>query len=90
MSNAVIKALCNPVRLNIICCLDYYKGKTVKELITVCGLSQSAVSQHLLKLKKAGIVTSQKNGRLVIYSLTNKKFLKASKLILNLSKEKII
>lgn len=80
----IIKALCNPVRLKLIKCLSK-EEKTVNELISNCGLSQSAVSQHLLKLKKAGLIIDKKNGREVIYSLTDKNLTKISDLILNIS-----
>ncbi len=58
-------------RLKLLNCLNK-ESKTVNELIRVCGLSQSAVSQHLGKLKKMGLVESSKVGRKVYYSLTNK------------------
>jgi DNA-binding transcriptional ArsR family regulator len=89
MEADVIKALCNPIRLKLIRCISK-REKTVGELISNCGLSQSAVSQHLIKLKKAGFVKDSKEGREVKYSLTNKDLSKISNLLLNLSKEKNI
>ncbi len=82
--NEIIKALCNPVRLKIIKCLSE-KNKTVSEIISNCGLAQSAVSQHLVKLKNAGLVDDVKIGREVTYSLKNKELTKISDLILNLA-----
>ena len=87
MTEAIVKALCNPVRLQLIKCISM-KDSTVGELISNCGLSQSAVSQHLNKLKKAGFVKDIKIGREVKYSLINKNLSKISDLILNLTKEK--
>ncbi len=58
-------------RLKLLNCLKE-KSKTVEELIGVCGLSQSAVSQHLRKLKDMGFVKGKKVGRKVYYSLTKK------------------
>lgn len=87
MKEDLIKTLCNPVRLKIIQCISV-KDKTVSELISTCGLSQSAVSQHLIKLKDAGIVVDTKQGREVYYSLPDKRVSKISSLILNLIKEK--
>ena len=82
--NEIIKALCNPVRLKIIKCLSE-KNKTVSEIISNCGLAQSAVSQHLVKLQNAGLVYDIKTGREVTYSLKNKELTKISDLILNLA-----
>lgn len=72
MQYTVFNALGNPVRLRLLCCLSKGK-KNVRELIQNCGLAQSAVSQHLTKLKQAGLVSSQKNGKYMYYSLTHPK-----------------
>jgi ArsR family transcriptional regulator len=87
MEQIIIKALCNPVRLKLIKCIST-KEKTVSELIQNCGLSQSAVSQHLNKLKEAGLIKDAKSGREVYYSLGDKNLTKISNLILNLAKRK--
>lgn len=68
MQYSVIDAFGNTVRLKLICCLSK-KRKTVQELISKCGLAQSAISQHLSKLKQAGLVKDEKEGKYVYYSL---------------------
>jgi len=87
VNQEIIKALCNPVRLKIIQCISK-KEKTVSELISNCSLSQSAVSQHLTKLKNAGLVKDSKNGREVFYSITDKNLSLISELLLNLGERK--
>lgn len=72
MNNKVVYAFSNPVRLKLLCCLDK-KSSNVNELINSCGLAQSAVSQHLTKLKRAGLVNSKRRGKFIYYSLTNEK-----------------
>lgn len=75
MENIVANAFSNPVRIKLLCCLS--KGnKNVSELIDNCGLAQSAVSQHLDKLKKANLVKSEKSGKYIYYSLTSSKVAK--------------
>lgn len=69
-------------RLKILRCLRA-KPKTVEELVFVCGLSQSSVSQHLNKLKRMGFVKSKKVGRKVYYSLLKKELGLLSSKILN-------
>lgn len=64
----VLSALSNPVRLQTIRCLSQ-KPKSVTEMIAICGLSQSAVSQHLSKLRGAGLVVTEKKGKTVYYAL---------------------
>lgn len=91
MKYSVISAICNPVRLKLIRCLSG-RSKNVQELIRNCGMSQSAISQHLLKLKKSGLVKDEKEGKYVYYSLTNRKAAKLAEMIQNfvVSKNKII
>jgi DNA-binding transcriptional ArsR family regulator len=48
------------------------EDKNVSGLIKKCGLSQSAVSQHLKKLKDLGVVVCHADGRDKIYQLKNK------------------
>jgi ArsR family transcriptional regulator len=72
MENVIIAAFANPIRIKLLCCLA--KGrKNVQELIGTCDLAQSAVSQHLIKLKKAGLIQDEKEGKYVYYALTNPK-----------------
>ncbi|MCD0449145.1 metalloregulator ArsR/SmtB family transcription factor [Actinocorallia sp. API 0066] len=41
----------------------------VTSLAEVCGAARPAVSQHLARLRLAGLVTTRKDGRRVIYAL---------------------
>lgn len=69
MDSKILSAFSNIIRLKLILCLS--KGdKNVSQLIKKCGLSPSAVSQHLEKLRTAGLVTTRKEGKEVHYSLT--------------------
>ena len=70
-SPLVLRAFSSLARIKILFCLKN-KEKNVGELIKNCGLSQSAVSQHLKKLKNFGLVSCQKQGKEVYYKLTKK------------------
>jgi ArsR family transcriptional regulator, virulence genes transcriptional regulator len=72
METRVIYAFSNPIRLRLLCCLSK-KSSNVSELINNCGLAQSAVSQHLSKLKSAGLIKTNRRGKYIYYSLINKK-----------------
>lgn len=76
----------NQIRTKLILCLAK-RSKNVSEMIQTCGLSQSAVSQHLAKLKKSGIVETKKEGQVVWYSLKYKKAAEISRLLLSLEQE---
>lgn len=86
MSNLVYTALGNRIRAKLILCLAE-KSKNVSQLIGTCGLAQSAVSQHLAKLKQSGLVTSKKQGKEVWYSLRYTKAATICKLMRSLEQE---
>lgn len=62
-----LKALAHETRLLAVCFIGGGE-KTVQELEDFLGTSQSNVSQHLSRLKAAGILKSRKEGKQVFYS----------------------
>lgn len=66
----MMKQLANPKRLLILCQL-LSEEKPVGELMEAVGLSQSALSQHLAKMREAGLVESQRRGQMVYYRLNS-------------------
>lgn len=86
MPKDIYSALGNEVRVKLILCLAQ-KPKNVSQMIEICGLAQSAVSQHLNKLKKNGLVQTKKEGKEIYYSLKYKKAADISKLLVSLQKE---
>jgi ArsR family transcriptional regulator len=65
---AVLKALAHPTRLFMIETLAE-KSYCVCELTEMVGLDISTVSKHLSILKNAGLVSINKKGKQVFYSL---------------------
>ncbi|MEN3931736.1 metalloregulator ArsR/SmtB family transcription factor [Microvirga sp. W0021] len=66
----LLKLLANAKRLEILCTLVGGE-KSVGELVNITNLSQSAVSQHLSKLKASGIIKDEKRGQMVYYALAS-------------------
>lgn len=65
----LLKALSNGRRLMVICAL--YKGeKSVGELEKIVGLSQSALSQHLARLRRDGLVETRRDAQTIYYSVS--------------------
>jgi len=64
----LLKAMANEWRLMILCQLADGE-KTVSELQSILGLSQSALSQHLAVLRREKIVKARKHAQSVSYSL---------------------
>ena len=60
----LLKALSNEKRLQIICAL-YQGEKNVGELEKIVGLSQSALSQHLARLRRDGIVNTRRDAQTI-------------------------
>lgn len=65
----VAAALAEPHRLSLLMLLRV-RPACVCELVDLLPLSQPAVSQHLRRLREAGLVQEQKQGRWVVYALT--------------------
>ena len=86
MNCKVYAAFGNKMRIKIITCLGK-KPKSVTELVNHCHLSQSAVSQHLAKLKKADLIKAKREGQSIIYSLKYKKVADISSLLMSLEGE---
>ena len=66
----MLKLLANQSRLRILCSL-VDSPKPVNELEEMVDISQSALSQHLAKLRLAKIVNTEKRGQSVYYSLAS-------------------
>jgi ArsR family transcriptional regulator len=88
MTYTIYSALGNEVRVKLLLCLSH-RAKNVTEMIHTCGLSQSAVSQHLTKLKTAKLVETKKEGKEVLYFLKYKKAAEIGRLLQVLQKEVI-
>lgn len=67
----VLKAMSNPFRFMVLCSLAEGE-KSVSELERVVGLSQSALSQHLARLRREKIVVARRAGQTMFYSLSGK------------------
>src|SRR3989337_4198983 len=79
----LLQALAHPKRLEILN-LVAQKKLTVTEIYSMLDLPQANISQHLTKLKQAGVVSAKRNGKEIYYSLKNKnitQFLPKSNLI---------
>ena len=65
------KALSDPTRLTLAAALCEGEELCVCDLSWIAGRSQNLVSHHLKQLRLHGLVTSRRDGKLVMYSLTD-------------------
>ena len=70
---ALMKALSNEHRLLILCHLVSDEELTVGELVDRIGLSQSALSQHLARLRSEGLVGFRREAQTLHYRVADPK-----------------
>jgi ArsR family transcriptional regulator, virulence genes transcriptional regulator len=67
-ASTLLKAMANERRLMILCYL-LLEERSVGELEELVGLSQSALSQHLAKLRRDRLVKTRRQAQTVFYSI---------------------
>ena len=67
----LLRSIGSPYRLLILCLL-IENERTVSEICEEIGARQSLTSQHLTRLRLDGLVTAERRGHYVYYTLTNK------------------
>lgn len=72
----LLKMLANEKRLLILCFLAVRGEMTVGELVAVVNLSQSALSQHLAKLRADGLVEFRRTSQTLHYRVADQRTLR--------------
>ena len=72
-ASALLKSLSNEARLLVLCHLSEALELSAGELTRRVGLSQSALSQHLARLREEGLVTTRKEAQTVFYRVAEPK-----------------
>jgi ArsR family transcriptional regulator, virulence genes transcriptional regulator len=67
----ILRALANERRLLILCKLVEWGEANVNSLAEAVGLSQSALSQHLAKMRNEGLVTFRRESQTVWYRISD-------------------
>ena len=71
-ASAMLRALSHEARLLVLC--ELVEGeRTAGELVARSGLSQSALSQHLTKLRAEGLVATRREAQSIVYRIADKK-----------------
>ena len=68
---AMLKVLANEDRLLLLCQL-IQGAKSVGELEALLGIRQPTLSQQLTVLREEGLVTTERKGKYIIYSLASR------------------
>ncbi|MDY4561924.1 metalloregulator ArsR/SmtB family transcription factor [Peptostreptococcus porci] len=80
----VLKAISHPLRLCIVKGLIENGPKNVTNMYSCLGVPQSTISQHISKMKSAGIIKGERNGTEITYSVDNEKIEKLIKCLFDL------
>jgi len=78
----LLKVIAHPVRLCLLNCL-MESSCNVTTLVHLMEIPQSTVSQHLAKLRTAGIIAGTRNGLEVTYRVVNTDVIKIIELIVH-------
>jgi len=73
---SILRVVSHHTRLEIIHLLDHHESLTVSEMLSIIDIDQSALSHHLIKLRRSGVVIANKTGRNIHYSLEIKGIIK--------------
>lgn len=65
------KALADPTRLTIASMLAQTDALCVCDIAWVCERAENLVSHHLRALRSAGLVASRRDGKMVMYTVTD-------------------
>jgi ArsR family transcriptional regulator, virulence genes transcriptional regulator len=68
---ALLKLLANENRLLILCRLVMEGELSVGDLVEEIGLSQSALSQHLAKMREEGLLATRREAQTVYYRIAD-------------------
>jgi Predicted transcriptional regulators len=80
---ALMRSLSHGARLKVLCELAGGE-RSVGELVEASGLSQSALSQHLARLREDGVVTTRRQAQTIYYSVADPKVLRVVRLLYEL------
>ena len=79
----LLRALAHGARLKVLCELSGGERR-VGDLVLASGLSQSALSQHLARLREDGLVTTRRDAQTIYYSLTDSRARQVVRLLFEL------
>lgn len=71
-----LRTLGNANRLQVLCLLIEHGEMSVGQILTFTQLSQSALSQHLAKMREEGLVNYRRDAQVLYYSLCDDKVAK--------------
>ena len=84
----ILRALGNERRLMILCKLVEAGEMTVGALVDAVGLSQSALSQHLARLREDGLVIFRRTSQTLHYRVADPRALRVLQVLKEITRKK--
>src|SRR5680860_682542 len=81
----VLRAVNHKLRQRIISLLEENSEMTVTDIYIKLRLEQSVASQHLAILRRAGVVSTERQGKYIYYSLDKERLKQINRLVEELS-----
>lgn len=72
----ILKTIAHPLRIGIVNLLTKNDRLSVNELCDLLNAEQSLMSHHLSTMKNKGVLSSDRNGKSIYYSLTLQEMVK--------------
>jgi ArsR family transcriptional regulator, virulence genes transcriptional regulator len=82
----VLRAVNHKLRQEMIRLIDEVGKMTVTDLYVKLRIEQSVASQHLALLRRAGVVTTSRDGKFIYYSVDHERLDEISRLLAELVK----
>jgi ArsR family transcriptional regulator len=79
----LMRALSHEARLKVLCELSGGERR-VGDLVVASGLGQSALSQHLARLREDGLVATRRDAQTIYYSLADNRVRQVVRLLFDL------
>ena len=83
-SSMILRALNHKLRQQILKLLEEQSRLIVTEIYIKLRLEQSVASQHLAILRRGGVVKTERDGKLIYYSLNHQRISEIGKCVLEL------
>ncbi len=68
----VLKAVAHPARISIVDLLDQCERLCVGDIQEKLGMEQALLSHHLINMRDKGILKTERSGKNIYYSLTDR------------------
>jgi DNA-binding transcriptional ArsR family regulator len=80
----VLRSMNHKLRQQILALIETEKKITVTEIYVRMRLEQSVASQHLAILRRSGIVSTQRDGKFIYYTINYKRIAEINKFVQDL------